>query len=119
MLNDKPIPKYRIREKIPQEVDSIADEKLVKKLKEKGIEVRHRYREPLYKQELLQHKMAYPRNCPFSCPYYGKEVDYSSVYLPAAEKVAGTVVGLPNHPYLTKQDLETIVDVFHSLEVVT
>lgn len=105
--------------RVREDVLGVKTEDLVKKLKEKGIEVRHRYREPLYRQELLQHKMAYPKTCPFSCPYYGKEVDYSSVYLPAAEKVAGTVIGLPNHPYLTTQDLETIVDVFHSLEVVT
>ncbi len=88
---------------------------LVKQLREKGVEVRHRYREPLYKQTMLVHKAAYPRGCPFTCPYYGKEIEYSKVYLPNAEKVAGKLIGLPNHPKLTEAELAKIVKVFRSL----
>lgn len=87
---------------------------LVKQLRKKGVEVRHRYREPLYKQAMLLHKAAYPRGCPFTCPYYGKEIDYSKVYLPNAEKVAGKLIGLPNHPKLTDDELNRVVEVFKS-----
>lgn len=103
--------------KVKEEVLGMKTEELVKILRKKGIEVRHRYNAPLYKQELLQHCTAYPKGCPFSCHYYGKKVDYSSLYLPVAEKIAGTLIGLPNHPLLKKEELETIVETFHTIEV--
>ncbi|GAH36748.1 unnamed protein product [marine sediment metagenome] len=37
-MNDKPIPKYQIREKTPnEELDSISDKKLLKKIKKEKI----------------------------------------------------------------------------------
>ena len=93
----------------------IDTKELTKKLREKGVEVRHRYREPLYKQAMLLNKIAYPRGCPFTCPFYGREIDYSRVYLPNAEKVAGKLIGLPNHPKLGEEDLMRVVEVFRTL----
>ncbi len=59
---------------------------------------RQRYSEPLYKQEVLK-KLG---------------LDYSNVNLPKVEKVAGEILGLPNHPGLTTQELNKIVDVLKS-----
>ncbi len=39
---------------------------VVKKLKERGVEVRYRYREPLYKQKVLLDLSPYPKGCPFN-----------------------------------------------------
>lgn len=103
--------------RVKEEVLGMKTEELVRKLREKGMEVRYRYNEPLYKQEVLLHQNTYPKGCPFSCHHYGKKVDYSSVYLPTAERVAGTLIGLPNHPALKKEEMETIIQILHTIEV--
>jgi dTDP-4-amino-4,6-dideoxygalactose transaminase len=59
---------------------------------------RLRYQEPLYRQEVLR-KIG---------------LDYSKVNHPNAEAVAGNILGLPNHPGLTKRELDRIVDVLRS-----
>ncbi len=60
-----------------------------------GIEFRHRYTAPLYRQEVLR-RLA---------------LDCSRVYLPNAERVAGKVLGLPNHPWLKQEELDRIAEV--------
>jgi len=68
---------------------------LKKHLKKNQIGFRQRYNEPLYKQPVLK-KMG---------------LDYSGLYLPNVEKIAGQVIGLPNHAGLTNTQLARIVDV--------
>ncbi|MDA3786940.1 MAG: DegT/DnrJ/EryC1/StrS family aminotransferase [Desulfobacula sp.] len=64
-------------------------------LTDNEIGFRHRYQEPLYRQPVLK-KVG---------------LDYSDIYLPTVEQVAGQVIGLPNHAGLTKTQLDRIVDV--------
>ena len=49
-----------------------------KYLYEKGIETRHRYNFPLYKQKVLHEKNFNSTRCPDS--FYDKYLDYSKVY---------------------------------------
>jgi len=70
-------------------------DELKEHLKNNEIGFRQRYQEPLYRQNVLK-KI---------------DLDYSHVNLPNAESVVGKVLGLPNHPGLTKQDLDRIIDV--------
>ena len=79
------------------------------KLRERGVEVRHRYVAPLYKQPMLLNKNAYPKKCPFSCPFYGRKIDYSQFNCQNAEKIAGKMIGLPNHPKLTPDELNHVI----------
>jgi perosamine synthetase len=69
-------------------------EGLKEHLKKNGIGFRHRYNEPLYKQPVLKRL----------------GLDYSNIQLPNVEKVAGRIIGLPNHPMLTQNELDVIVD---------
>lgn len=85
-------------------------------LKSNGIGFRQRYQEPLYKQLMLLEKEAYPKQCPFSCQYYKRSLDYGSMYLENAEKFSGKIIGLPNHPMLEKRHLDRIVEVVHSFK---
>ncbi len=82
---------------------------LVATLRERGVEVRHRYVAPLYKQPMLINQNVYPKKCPFSCPFYGKEIDYSGFKCANAEKIAGKMIGLPNHPKLRREELDTVI----------
>jgi perosamine synthetase len=90
-------------------------QELRKLLMSKGVETRYRYNQPLNSQKLLIDKNAYPMNCPFSCPYYDKPIDYSRFKLPNANKIAGKMLGLPNHPLLKKTELEQIVNILHEI----
>ncbi len=69
---------------------------LRKKLMDAGVETRHRYTAPLYRQQALRGR-------------------YDSVYLPNAEHAAGKVLGLPNHLELTTEQLNTIVETVEAI----
>jgi perosamine synthetase len=66
-------------------------------LKKHRIGFRQRYRAPLYKQSILT----------------SIGLDYSKVYLENVEKVAGNIIGLPNHPKLTQKQMERIIVVLN------
>jgi perosamine synthetase len=65
---------------------------LMRNLKENKIEYRYRYETPLYKQPIFKRK-------------------YEDLNRPYAEKLAGCIVGLPNHPLLSQEDLQQIIRV--------
>jgi len=69
---------------------------LAEKLKKKGVETRHRYHEPLYRQKVLGSS-------------------YKTLYLKNAEKIARRVIGLPNHPNLSKEDLDCVISALEEL----
>ena len=77
-------------------------QQLRKKLLDEGIQTRHRYVEPLYKQEVLRD--------------YLHLHPYDKEHLPEAERISGNMIGLPNHVHLTANDLERIVKTVKSIE---
>ena len=60
------------------------------------------YPKPLYKTKLFQEKTAYSKGCPWSCPYYGKEIDYRKVNLPRVERITQEIFALDIHPNVSK-----------------
>jgi len=87
-----------------------ATDDVISRLADKGIEVRHRYAAPLYKQKLLQDGSPYPGGCPFTCrPASGRQ-DYRTLFLPNVEAIAGNLIGLPNHAKLTDGDIDYIIE---------
>ena len=89
---------------------------VVKKLREKGIEVRHRYVTPLYRQAVILNLSPYPAGCPFTCCAEGISQNYKELFLPIVEAIAGNVIGLPNHPLLTQEEIEIIIETLINLE---
>lgn len=92
----------------------MSTQEVVKKLRDKGVETRYRYKQPLYRQKVLE-TSPYPRGCPFVCQ--NRKINYASLRLPNAEKLAGRIIGLPNHPGLTIEDLDYVLDVLEKFEV--
>lgn len=88
---------------------------VVKRLREKGVEVRQRYQEPLYKQKVMLDYSPYPRGCPFACRPEKDVPDYRGMYLPNVELMAGNIIGLPNHPALKIEDMDYIVETVSNL----
>ena len=64
-------------------------------LMDKGIETRHRYRVPLYRQPVLN--------------YSSEQLEELAIRCKMAEKLSGNMIGLPNHPDITDEDIEIIV----------
>lgn len=73
-------------------------EALANHLKANGIEFRHRYAAPLYRQPVFKRL----------------GLDMENVSLPNAEAVAGKVLGLPNHPAMTRDQLDRVVAVLEA-----
>lgn len=96
---------------IDEDVLGFDTQSLIARLRERGIETRNRYLEPLYKQPLLNNRDIYPLNA----PHYTAAPDYGSLYLPNAERAAGRVIGLPNRPDMTRAELDKVIDVLHTI----
>lgn len=64
---------------------------------------------PLYKTKLFQEKIAYPKGCPWSCPFYGKEINYKVINLPVVEKVTQEIFALDIHPKISKDNLDDYI----------
>ncbi len=85
---------------------------LIMKLREHGIETRNRYVEPLYKQPCLNGDTASPLLRHLAGDNFP---DYASLHLPNVEKIAGQVIGLPNRPDMSADEIEYVSDILHSL----
>lgn len=73
------------------------------------------YPKPLYKTDLFLKKTAYPRGCPWSCPFYGKEIDYNDLVLPVVEKVASEIFAMDIHPKVTKEALDENIKILKDI----
>ena len=73
------------------------------KLKKKGIEIRSRYKFPLYRQKVFQNT------------HLRSNQNYKNLKLINAEKLSGKIFGLPNHYKLKKRDLDYIIKTVGSL----
>ncbi len=89
-------------------------EELIGKLRQRGVEVRNRYKEPLNRQKIFKTLQADKKSI-FGNLYKDSLPDYDSIKLPVAEDVAGRVIGLPNHPGLEREDLDMVVDVIKDI----
>ncbi|MBY9008551.1 MAG: DegT/DnrJ/EryC1/StrS family aminotransferase [Candidatus Lokiarchaeota archaeon] len=73
------------------------------------------YPKPLYKTKLFQKKIAYSKGCPWSCPFYDKEINYNEVHLPIVEKVTQEIFALDIHPNISKESLEDSIEIMKKI----
>jgi len=84
---------------------------LVRTLAERGVETRNRYKAPLYRQPLLT-----MRPPPILALSAGANLpNYGGLHLPNAERLAGKVIGLPNRPDMTDDEIAYVAEVLHAL----
>ncbi|MBN1903000.1 DegT/DnrJ/EryC1/StrS family aminotransferase, partial [Candidatus Sumerlaeota bacterium] len=74
---------------LQNEFGGLPRERFIEALKAEGLPASGGYLTPVHKNHcFLELKSARGKqNCPLSCPYYGKKVDYSKVSMPVAEKL--------------------------------
>lgn len=78
-----------------------------RELKDRGVETRHRYTEPLYDQPVFEEHRGFNSDFPWS------ENEHDHLYeesLPTVESVVGDVIGLPNHPGLDSEDVDYVIE---------
>jgi len=97
--------------KIDEEKLGMSTQDLIVKLSEAGIEVRNRYVEPLYKQPVMNENL--PRIVRDQVK--AKGYNYRDQFMPNVEKLAGCVIGLPNRPDLSDEEMDYMVETFRKL----
>lgn len=92
-----------------QEEWGITRQEFISAVSQEGVPVGAGYT-PLYKNPLFQNKGTGPKRCPVSCPYYGTEMDYSSVYCKNAEKLSEQAIWISQSVFLSeREDMKDIV----------
>jgi len=88
----------------------LSREKFLQALNAEGIPASAGYPHPVYRNPLFQRRGSGPQYCPVSCPYYGKEIDYSKVFCPNTEQMCKEAIWIM-HPVLlgTKSDMKDII----------
>ena len=95
---------------LKEEWNNIPREKFLSALNAEGIPAYSGYTQPLYQNPLFLRKGKGPKFCPLSCPYYGKEIDYSKVSCPNAERICKEAVWLRHSVLLAdKEDMDEII----------
>jgi dTDP-4-amino-4,6-dideoxygalactose transaminase len=88
----------------------LSRERFVEALRAEGVPCGPGYPHPLYRNPLFQRKGTGPAYCPVSCPYYGREMDYTKVVCPNAERACREVVWLSQTMLLAgEEDMHAIV----------
>jgi len=96
---------------VPQAWDGVSRERFIEAVHAEGIPVSSGYPHPLYKNPLFQRKGEGPKFCPLSCPYYGKEMDYTKVVCPNVEQVCAESLWFTQTVLLgTKSDMDDMVE---------
>ena len=83
----------------------ISRERFVEALCAEGVPAGQGYPTPLYKNPLFQRSGDGPDYCPISCPYYGKKMDYTTVFCPVCEQVCADT-GWITHAILLAEETE-------------
>ncbi|HID56623.1 TPA: DegT/DnrJ/EryC1/StrS family aminotransferase [Candidatus Poribacteria bacterium] len=92
--------------KFDSELFNLPRERFIAALRAEGIPCSSGYN-PLYRERMFQSDI---RRCPLGCPYYGKEMDYSKIYLPVVEKVCRDVIWIFQSLLLgSKEDMDDII----------
>ena len=83
----------------------------VKALKAEGLKATEGYIEQcVYEMDMFTNKTAYSEmKCPFSCPFYGREIEYKKGICPNAEEILDTCVKIIVNEFFTQQDLEETI----------
>lgn len=77
-------------------------------LRDRGVETRHRYTKPLYRQPIFLEHRGFNGRFPWSAN--DNDYEYADLHLDTVEDIAGRTIGLPNHPNLTEEDVEYVIE---------
>ncbi|WEL21121.1 MULTISPECIES: DegT/DnrJ/EryC1/StrS family aminotransferase [unclassified Halorhabdus] len=93
---------------VKEDVIGLSGKEVWDRLGDMGVETRHRYNRPLYEQPVFRNHKGFNGEFPWS--ENENDHDYESLTLPNVEDVVGKMIGLPNHPNLTDDEIEYVVE---------
>jgi len=99
------------------EIVGLTKEQFVKAVQAEGVPLTGGYMWPIYENNIFKEFRVRPKQCPFSCPYYGKKVSYPKGLCPNAEKLCYEI-GLWMPGYSLNVPREELNDVPRALEKV-
>jgi len=82
-------------------------------LRERGVETRHRYNVPLYDQPVFADHRGFNSEFPWSVNPNDHDYDLS---LSSVEEVVGNMIGFPNHPNLTDEEVSYVIDTVRAFD---
>ena len=90
-------------------------DEIVKAIKAENVWISVAYPSVLYLEPLFQEKIGHGRGCPWSCPFYGKKIEYKKGLCPNAEWISKRVITLPTQPALSNDD---VIDIARAVKKV-
>jgi dTDP-4-amino-4,6-dideoxygalactose transaminase len=92
------------------EFQGLPRDRFVDVLNAEGIPCHIGYPWPLSKNPMFRDLASGSKGCPFSCPYYGKQISIYDLELPVSERHCKTTVVVPHEVLLSpREDLDDIV----------
>ena len=89
----------------------ISRERFIEVCRTEGFILSPGYTAPLYENKMFRHDDEGKGSCPFSCPYYGKKIDYSAVSCPVCEAVCNDTVWITQSMLLAdEKDILAMAD---------
>jgi len=93
-----------------EKFSGVPRDKFVQALNAEGIPCHIGYPWPLSKNPVFQQIEQGPKGCPFTCPYYGKQVSIKDQRFPVTEKICAETVVIPHQVLLSsKADMDDII----------
>ena len=93
-----------------EEFAGVSRNNFVEALNAEGIPCHIGYPWPLSKNPIFQQVEKGPKGCPFTCPYYGKQISIKDKKFPVTEKICDETVVIPHQVLLSPApDMDDIV----------
>lgn len=93
-----------------EEFAGVSRNNFVEALNAEGIPCHIGYPWPLSKNPIFQQVEKGPKGCPFTCPYYGKQISIKDKKFPVTEKICAETVVIPHQVLLSPApDMDDIV----------
>ena len=93
----------------------ISRNEFVKAVRAENVWINIVYPSVLYLEPLFMNKSGHGKGCPWSCPFYGRNIEYKKGLCPNAEWVSERVITLPTLPYLSD---EHVIDIAKAVKKV-
>jgi len=69
------------------------------------------YKQPVYmREQILSQRTITEEGCPFSCPFYGRKIEYREGMCPKTEELISRIVSIRIGPAFTDRDCDDIVE---------
>jgi dTDP-4-amino-4,6-dideoxygalactose transaminase len=93
---------------VDEEAIGMTGKEVWRELKDRGVETRHRYTTPLYRQPVFAEHRGFNGDFPWS--ENERDHDYDELHLPNVEEVVGRTLGFPNRPNITEEEVDYVVE---------